>query len=229
MAETRKVYRLNKTNGVTYIYMDTPYWDKEKKAPRHKAECIGKLAEDGVTEIYNKSYKAKLEEEKNPVLVSSTEFIGEKLIIEKLIEKTGLREQLLKVFSSEDVEKYLALASYQLATGKPFSYAQDWAEMRGYDTDISSQRASELMDKTSDDLVNTFFKEWINYNASQRDVLFDITSVSSYDKNNEYVERGYNRDNENLKQINIGLLTTYGDTIPLWYKILPGTAGRKAV
>ena len=34
MAEAKKVYRLNKTNGVTYIYMDTPYWDKEKKSSK---------------------------------------------------------------------------------------------------------------------------------------------------------------------------------------------------
>lgn len=220
MAETKKVYRLNKKNGVTYIYMDTPYWDKEKKASRHKSECIGKLAEDGVTEIYNKKYKAQLEEEENPVLVSSTEFIGEKLIIEKIIEKTGLRDQLIKVFTPENVEKYIALASYYLATREPLSYAQNWLDMRGYNVDVTDEQVSELLHKTCDDLVNTFFKEWINYNATKKNALFDITSTASYDMNNEYVERGYYRDKENLKDINIGLLTTYEDTIPLCYKIL---------
>ena len=115
MAEAKKVYRTNKTNGVTYIYMDTPYWDKEKKAPRHKAECIGKLADDGVTESFNKRSLEKLEEQKKdeePLLVSSTGLIGEKLIIEQAIEKTGLKENLLKVFTPEDTEKYLTLATY---------------------------------------------------------------------------------------------------------------------
>ena len=226
MAEAKKVYRTNKKNGITYIYMDEPYWDKDKKGSRHKMECIGKLAEDGVTEILNKRSLEKLEEQKKdeePLLVSSTELIGEKLIIEQAIEKTGLKENLLKVFTPEDTEKYLTLASYQTCDGNAMTYAQEWSDLRGYDVDISSQRTSELMARTSDDLVNTFFKEWINYNDSDRDTLFDITSVSSYDKNNEYVERGYNRDKDNLKQINLGLLTTYTDTIPLWYKILPGS------
>ena len=142
MAEAKKVYRTNKTNGVTYIYMDTPYWDKEKKAPRHKAECIGKLADDGVTEIFNKRYLDKLEQQKKeeePLLVSSTELIGEKLIIEHAIEETGLRENLLKIYTPEDTEKYLTLASYQTCDGNAMTYAQEWSDLRGYDVDISSK------------------------------------------------------------------------------------------
>jgi hypothetical protein len=33
----------NKKTGVTYVYSVTSYWDKEKKAPRNRQVCIGKL------------------------------------------------------------------------------------------------------------------------------------------------------------------------------------------
>ena len=42
MAEAKKVYRKNR-NGVTYIYLDEPYWDREKKVGSHRTKCIGKL------------------------------------------------------------------------------------------------------------------------------------------------------------------------------------------
>ena len=53
MAEAKKVYRKNR-NGVTYIYLDEPYWDREKKVGRHRTKCIGKLDAAG-NEIFNKS------------------------------------------------------------------------------------------------------------------------------------------------------------------------------
>jgi len=33
--------------GVSYVYEDYPYWDKELKQNRHRREYIGKLGEDG--------------------------------------------------------------------------------------------------------------------------------------------------------------------------------------
>ena len=33
----------NKKTGVTYVYSVESYWDKEKKAPRNRQVCIGKL------------------------------------------------------------------------------------------------------------------------------------------------------------------------------------------
>ena len=37
--------------------------------------------------------------------------------------------------------------------------------------------------------------------------MFDITSISSYGSVNEFLERGYNRDGENLSQTNLGILS----------------------
>jgi transposase len=80
-----------------------------------------------------------------------------------------------------------------------------------------------LLASLSDDRRNTFFKLWISKQAKKKALLFDITSISSYGKNNAYVERGYNRDHENLRQINLGLLSAHSSNVPLWYSELPGS------
>ncbi len=48
-----------KKTGVTYIYEDYSYWDKQKGYSTHKRKSIGKIGENG-ERIYNKYYKAKL-------------------------------------------------------------------------------------------------------------------------------------------------------------------------
>ncbi|MCL1912489.1 MAG: hypothetical protein FWG10_01065 [Eubacteriaceae bacterium] len=34
-----------KPNGAKYVYETVSYWDKEKKAPRNKQVCLGRLDE----------------------------------------------------------------------------------------------------------------------------------------------------------------------------------------
>ncbi|RLB68851.1 MAG: hypothetical protein DRH03_09265 [Deltaproteobacteria bacterium] len=36
----------NKKTGAVYVYSVESYWDKEKKAPRNKQVCIGKLDQE---------------------------------------------------------------------------------------------------------------------------------------------------------------------------------------
>ena len=65
------------------------------------------------------------------------------------------------------------------------------------------------------------------YNAGEgvpeNDYLcYDITSVSSYGKNNEYTHFGYNRDKESLKQINLGMLFGQKSKLPVYYRRMPG-------
>jgi hypothetical protein len=35
-----------KANGAAYVYSVESYWDKEKKAPRNKQICLGRLNEE---------------------------------------------------------------------------------------------------------------------------------------------------------------------------------------
>ncbi len=56
--------------------------------------------------------------------------------------------------------------------------------------------------------------------------MFDISSIFSYSKNNELVDRSYNRDKKNLGQTNLGIISRREKNsiqLPLAYRIYPGS------
>lgn len=53
--------------------------------------------------------------------------------------------------------------------------------------------------------------------------------MSTYGKRNPYAEYGYNKDRENLEQINLALLTSCGSGLPMWYQVLPGSMSDKVI
>ena len=243
-----------KKTGVTYIYEDYSYWDKGKGYSTHKRKSIGKLDEKG-NRIYNKYYLEKLaaietgtyteedssENFSNPALesqpvpddspsVSYTVLVGQKMVLDKCSQEIRLRDSLLDAFPSDDADAILALAYYVVCQGKAFSRSEDWLVERGYSgLGLTSQRISELLGRISDDRRNAFFKSWMQRQPKGDSLLFDITSVSTYGTGNLYAERGYNRDGENLDQINLALLSSVSCSLPLWYCITPGSMSDVAV
>lgn len=219
-----KIIRVtNKKNGVTYLYEDHAFWNKEKKRGEHKRKCIGRLGPDGVA-IYNEYYKARKQAARTETpLVSRTTLMGQNLILDKIIKDTSLKPVLREAFGADDAEAILQLARYSVCEGKALGRARDWLNDRGFNGDaLCSQRISELLSSISDDRRNTFFKLWIARNAGKKALLFDITSISSYCRHNAYVERGYNRDHEKLPQINLALLSAHSSNVPFLYSQLPG-------
>ena len=47
-----------KKNGAAYVYSVKSYWDKDKKAPRNKQVCLGRLNEE-TGEVIPSTRKAK--------------------------------------------------------------------------------------------------------------------------------------------------------------------------
>ena len=217
----------NKNAGVTYVYEDTAYWDSEKKQGRHRRKCIGKRGPEGKI-IYNEYYLSRQEAsrvQEHPLpVVSRTTLLGQDLILDPIIARTGLGKVLTKVLGPQDAAYVLGLAKYSVCTGKPLSYAESWLDERGFDgSQLCSQRITELLRRLDKDAQNTFFSSWIERNREKKNLLFDISSISSHAKDNPYVEWGYNRDKEKKPQINIGLLSSYATHLPLWFSELPGS------
>ena len=222
MAEAKKVYRKNR-NGVTYIYLDEPYWDSEKKIGRHRTKCIGKLDAAG-NEIFNETYKASLEADIPPV-ISRTERLGERMVLQKVSSSIGLGKVLRKVFGKEKGDALEALAMFETCTGDPVYLADGWCAEHGMAGDFSSPSTSKLLASIGQDELNTFFSYWFQENGSARGLLFDITSISSYARLIEQVEWGHNRDGERLEQVILSLVCSYGNGIPLWFCIHEGSSG----
>lgn len=239
-----KIINITNAKGITYVYEDTPYRDKEKGYATHKRVCIGKLDKDGNI-VYNKNYKTretiKQLQERNKELsvngpkeieaTSTTTLVGQRLILDNEAKKCKIEKALVPAFGKDDADKIMALAYYLICRGKALSRSAQWLETRGFsELKLTSQRISELLARLSDDKINTFFKKWIELQPkSNRSCLFDITSVSTYGKDNPWAEYGYNRDKENLEQINISLLTSCSSGLPLWCKILSGSISDKSV
>jgi transposase len=86
-----------------------------------------------------------------------------------------------------------------------------------------------LLERLKQDKINTFFKSWAGNHLKGGNLLFDLTGVSTYGKRNAYAEYGYNRDGENLEQINLTLLTSCGSGLPIWYRMLPGSMSDRVI
>ena len=156
--------------------------------------------------------------------------MGQRLILEKEVKHTGVSEPLSRVFGKEDAERILALAYYDICRGKAFSRSPQWLEDRGFgDLGLSTQRISELLGRLDQDRINTFLKEWLGAQKPSSNLLFDISSISTYGRSNPYAEYGYNRDREHLPQVNLALLSSCKTGLPLWYRELKGSMSDKAV
>jgi len=235
MANTRVVKIKNQKTGVTYLYEDRPYWDKDKKRPTHERKCIGKISADGRTE-YNEYYRNRekmqsLEKKVSELAaISRTTLVGQNMILDQEAKRTKVGKVLEKAFGESDTSKIMALAYYVICRGKALSRSEQWLEDRGYgDLGLTSQRISELLARIGKDKVNTFLKGWMEENSTSDTLLLDITSISTYGKNNPYSEYGYNRDRENLEQINLALLTSCKTGLPLWVKELEGSMADVAI
>ncbi|MDR1487475.1 MAG: transposase [Deltaproteobacteria bacterium] len=68
-------------------------------------------------------------------------------------------------------------------------------------------------------------REWTLHGSKgvSEQYCYDLTSAPSRNMSNPYVERGRNRDEEDLAQMNIALLTGVNSRIPTYYEIHPGS------
>ena len=89
----------------------------------------------------------------------------------------------------------------------------------------SSQSTSKLLKYIGeqDTKIEQFFINWISQRNDTKSMIFDITSISSYSNSIDIVEWGYNRDKENLPQINIGMIFGEPSSLPLFYTLYPGS------
>jgi transposase len=89
-----------------------------------------------------------------------------------------------------------------------------------YSSDVSKLHLELGCDEKS---KLNFTKKWIEKINPKNGIYYDITSYSSYSTNNEFVEWGYNRDKENLPQINLGMVCCKQTGLPFFYNTFPGS------
>jgi transposase len=203
-----------KIKGKIYLYSVESYWDKDAKKVKQKRKYLGPKIEDKKADI------AKIES--NLVLKN----FGSVFLLQFLAEKCGLKNLLEKIFQ-EDFLQILHLVFFQICQSDPSYLFHYWFDDQYFKQgkNLFSADVSDLFEKIGKCKNERleFCRQWIELQKPVKIVYYDITSISSYSKNIEWVEWGYNRDKENLPQINLGLIYSQNNHTPLWYNVFAGS------
>jgi len=214
-----------KKDGKKYVYSVEGYWDKDKKGPRNKQICLGRLNEE-TGEIIPSKRKERTAKRAAaaPDVMAKALIVGPCSILEKVAHDTGL-EKALRHSIPDKWQQILSLAFFLVQKGHPLSRCRTWSTSNKHPFGelIPSQGVSELLASINEGERQGFFSRWMKSLAEKDALFYDVTSVSSYTEQNEYVRWGYNRDNEKLPQINLGLLYGQDSRLPAYYRSLPGS------
>jgi transposase len=176
--------------------------------------------------------------EVNEIITAQVNY-GTTYLLDYIAETTGLKQILMNIFPSI-WKKLLTLAYFFVHMNEPALYCKDWLidnytyfttkeslsninACDSYSNILSSQRICELYKKINQNDIYRFFNQWGNYIKSNEFIALDITSVSSYSDLIINAEMGYNRDHDDLKQINICLLFGEKSGLPVYCTIYNGS------
>lgn len=203
-----------KIKNKIYLYKVESYWDKEKKQARQKRVYIGPKDKKPIAAI-----------SKSISNLTSHNF-GNIYFLKEQIAQIKL-DELLKQIYPDNYNEILALAMYELSEGSPsylFSYWLNEQYLPGVKK-LSSSGISALYEELGRNQTSRdkFFTKWIKQNASLEGIYYDITSISSYSTKIDYIEWGYNRDKENLPQLNMGIMCDIANGLPIYYNVHYGS------
>ena len=113
------VYQENKKTGITYVYKNEAYWDKEKQQSRAKRKLIGKVDHDTGEILPTRSYQKKQQKDSStpmkPGPVSITKicrkFYGASYLLDQIGQITGIVSDLKECFPDR-YKQILSIAYY---------------------------------------------------------------------------------------------------------------------
>jgi transposase len=200
----------------TYLYEVESYWDREKKQPRQRRKYLGKKNPET-----GKPFRPQTQN--SPRLCKD---YGHIYLLQTTADRLGLTH-ILKHSFPEDYQTVLALAFYEISEAAPLYLFPQWREctdleetplLRSKDLSVFTQKVGRMERERL-----AFATAWAKQCGPVEAVVFDITSLSSYAELIDYVEWGYNRDEERLPQINFGVLYAEQAQLPLHYQLYPGS------
>jgi hypothetical protein len=156
------------------------------------------------------------------IMTARAVFIGPELVFGAITKRYHIGSILEKSFGESITKDILSLAWYLASEGNALSDSDSWLDyyITPRRATMSSQDISRLLDAIDYDGMMTFYKLWLKEavkGAAKTDkVLYDLTSISYYGSGIDAAEYGYNRDHENLPQVNYALLCMRSTAMPLF-------------
>jgi hypothetical protein len=161
--------------------------------------------------------------------VARVDIVGDAWLIRHCAEASGLEAALTEIFGEADGGGLCGLAAHQFATGHALYRAECWLAQRELPPTWRSALVAEssvhgFVARMGADLARreAFLEHWTGRHQGGEAVLYDTTSLSTYSPSLELAEWGYNRDDEQLPQVNFSLAVA-PDGTPLFYRVLPGS------
>lgn len=134
----------------------------------------------------------------------------------------GLK-QVLKDTFPDCWEDILVCAMHSCSENEALYLCEDWARNSRVPAAPSSQSISRLLKELDEDRRMQFYKRWAELRGEKEYLALDISSVSSWSELINYVEYGYNRDHEDLPQVNLAMLFGEDSRLPVFARIYPGS------
>jgi|SaaInlV_200m_DNA_2_1039689.scaffolds.fasta_scaffold19235_1 transposase len=203
-----------KIKGRIYLYNVESYWDKGKKQARQKRTYIGPK---------NGKNKTSLRAKKTDLISKN---YGNIFLLNCLSDKLTIKQILKSVFPDNYLE-ILALAYYDIIDASPMYLFHYWLNEQ-YLSNVKKLRSSKISDlceylgRSEKQRMNVIDK-WAEYLKPIKGIFYDITSISSFSTNIDFIEWGYNRDKEKLPQLNMGVTFCQNNLLPIHYNLYPGS------
>lgn len=200
--------------GNIYLYEVENKWDKIKKKTIQKRTYIGPKF----------PLKRSKSIRKNLDLVNKS--FGNIFLLDYLSKQIGVKI-IVKDSFPESYNEIMALAYYEVMEGSPFYLFPYWLDDNNLPNvkRLDSSGISGLFDilGKNESQRFDFIEKWIEHLQPVKAAFFDISSISSYSSNISFIEWGYNRDGENLPQLNLGLVYCDNKKLPINYHLYPGS------
>jgi transposase len=210
--------------GERFVYKQTSFFRNEKGKPRNTAKIIGKF-DAGSGKMYPNSNYFELFNVHPAFPDVSVWDYGYSYLVQKCARDIGLSDCLEQALG-ELTTDIIVMAAYIIREGNAMDGIDDWQRRNyfsGFRELLTSQRTSRMFANITFERRLKFFKSWVKTALTGGSVCYDVTSISSYSHEMISVERGYNRDGDDLAQFNLGMFCDENEKTPLYYNRYSGS------
>ena len=229
----KSTLRIKKINGIEYWYEDIPYYDKEKKQIRHKSKYVGRNVNGKpvrVRDALNSSDEISSDETSLPSSKPINAYnYGEFLPLQKITDELKIGEYIGDLFNEKDRNMIVVMALNRVIRPTAMYNLKKWYEnstlsLQWPELPLKSQNISNLLAKVGDsDIPSMFMGKMFRNLGTERTLVYDLTSFSSYSHLINLLEYGYSRDDSTLPQVNLSMIVDKEKGIPVMYDIYPGS------
>lgn len=238
---------INTINGIKYVYQIlSSHRDPNTHKLHHKKALVGRLGVDEKQSVSflipNDKYfeinglkapegtcvrgAGRVKANKHEVVTTSalkegtTLGFGLGIACLSIAKECGLWQSLNDTFGEQDALKLLTLASFYLTGHRGLTELKYFSstQMSFCNTILSGQEASKIFANITSSSRQEFFHHWLKqFERIDDSICYDVTSISTYSDGTPERSFGYNRDHEDLRQINLGLFARSSNGCPLFY------------